>query len=152
MPTVHLVNRQRAVALPFAGALRAFARAVLADCLAYPGKGSAPLPGLLEIGVALVSDAVSAGLHERFMGVPGPTDVITFQHGEMAIGVAVAARQARAHRQSLERELRRLIIHGLLHLNGHEDDRPETAAVMWRAQETILRRRRAELKRGARRR
>lgn len=87
----------------------------------------------------LVSDGVSARLHEQFLDVPGPTDVITFTHGEIVIGAGVALRQARAHRQTLERELRRLVVHGLLHLNGHEDGDPDAAAAMWRVQEKLLR-------------
>lgn len=140
LPRVTLTNRQRRIGLPFLAGLRRFARTVLPHCLEHPGAGEMVLPGLPEVGVVLVSDRASARLHEQFLAVPGPTDVITFMHGEIVIGVAVAERQARAHRQTVERELRRYIIHGLLHLNGHEDDRPEAAAVMWRAQERLLRR------------
>lgn len=100
------------------------------------------LPELPEVGIVLVSDAASARLHEQFLGEPGPTDVITFAHGEIVIAAAVAARQARAHRQTLARELCRYIVHGLLHLNGHEDDEPARARTMWEAQERILRRHR----------
>ena len=112
---------------------------MLPRCLEHPGGGEVVLSELPEVGIVLVSDRASARLHEQFLAVSGPTDVITFMHGEIVIGVAVAERQARAHRQTVERELRRYIIHGLLHLNGHEDDRPEAAAVMWRAQEGLLR-------------
>lgn len=139
-PRLTLTNRQRRVGLPFLPELRRFARAVLPRCLEQPpGSGTVVLPGLSEVGVVLVSDRASARLHEQFMAVPGPTDVITFLHGEIVIGAAVAERQARAHRQTVERELRRYIVHGLLHLNGHEDDRPEAAAAMWRVQERLLR-------------
>ena len=40
-------------------------------------------------------------IHRRFMGIAGPTDVITFQHGEIFISVETARRQAQAHRTSL---------------------------------------------------
>ncbi len=139
-PRLTLVNRQRAVPLPFLPGLRRFARAVLPGCLSHPGPGEAVLPDLGTVGIVLVSDRTSGQLHERFRSVPGPTDVLTFTHGEIVIGASVAQRQARAHRQTLERELARYIIHGLLHLNGHEDDRPEAAAAMWRVQERLLRR------------
>ncbi len=140
LPRLTLTNRQRRVALPFLPDLRRFARAVLPRCREHPGAGKVVLPGLVEVGIVLVSDRASARLHEQFLAVPGPTDVITFMHGEIVIGAAVAERQARAHRQTVERELCRYIVHGLLHLNGHEDDRPTAAAMMWRVQERLLRR------------
>ena len=135
-----VANRQRSVALPFLPDLRRFARGVLPVCLENPGPGEATLPGLAEVHVVLVSDPASARLHEQFLAVPGPTDVITFMHGEIVVGAAVAQRQAAAHRQTLERELRRYIVHGLLHLNGHEDHSPTARAAMWRVQERLLRR------------
>lgn len=138
LPRLTLSNRQRAVALPFLPGLRRFARDVLPGCLANPGAGEATLGRLDTVGIILVSDRMSGRLHEQFMAVPGPTDVITFMHGEIVIGAAVAERQAREHGETLEREFRRYIVHGLLHLNGHEDDRLESAATMWRVQERIL--------------
>lgn len=139
-PRLILANRQRAVSLPFMPGLRRFANDVLPGCLEHPGPGEVVLPALGEVGIVLVSDRVSGRLHGQFLGVAGPTDVITFMHGEIVIGASVAERQARSHRQTLEREVRRYIVHGLLHLNGHEDDRPATAAAMWRVQERLLRR------------
>ena len=140
-PRVLLTNRQRTVALTGClPNLRRFANMILPGCLTHPGPGEVVLPKLEEVHVVLVSDRASASLHERFLAVPGPTDVITFMHGEIAIGVAVAQRQAITHRQTLERELCRYIVHGLLHLNGHEDDRPDVRKAMWRVQERLLRR------------
>lgn len=135
---VFVSNRQRGLAFDLLF-LRRFARAALPLCLRRPGPGAAVLPTLERVDVLLVSDRRSAALHERFLGAPGPTDVITFQHGEIVIASGVARRQARAHRQPLTRELCRYLVHGLLHLNGHEDARPLDAARMWRSQETVLR-------------
>ena len=52
---------------------------------------------------------------------PGPTDVITFEHGEIIVSATTAERQARREDETLDRELARYIIHGVLHLNGHLD-------------------------------
>ncbi len=81
-----------------------------------------------------------ARLHRDFGGVPGPTDVITFQHGEIVISAETASRQARANRQPLPREIFRYIVHGLLHLNGHRDDTAAARRKMWAAQERIVER------------
>ena len=91
------------------------------------------------VEVAVVSDRVIARVHRQFMGIPGATDVITFRHGEIVLSATTAARQARVHGETCDREAARYIVHGLLHLNGHEDAGTEDAAAMWRAQEEILR-------------
>ena len=44
----------------------------------------------------LISDRRMSELHRRFMGIAGPTDVITFQHGEIFISTETARRQARS--------------------------------------------------------
>jgi probable rRNA maturation factor len=79
-----------------------------------------------------------AQLHRRFLNEAGPTDVITFQHGEIVISAETARRQARAFRTSLEHELRLYIVHGLLHLRGYDDKAPAGAAEMKRLQEKLV--------------
>ena len=78
-------------------------------------------------------------LHRQFLGETGPTDVLTFQHGEMFISVEMAKRQARVFGNSLVRELQLYIVHGLLHLHGFDDRTPAEAHRMRRMQEKILR-------------
>jgi probable rRNA maturation factor len=134
---VLLYNRQRTVRFDVQR-LRAFAEWALKPCLEHPGPSHAVLPELLTVEISLVSDPVIARMHRQFLNVPGATDVITFAHGELIISAATAARQAEAHGQPLESELARYIVHGLLHLNGHEDDQPEAAAEMWRVQESLM--------------
>ena len=72
------------------------------------------------------------------MNIEGPTDVITFHHGEIVIGAQVAERQAAEYAEPLAREILRYMVHGLLHLAGHEDAQPEERAAMEAAQETIV--------------
>lgn len=74
-----------------------------------------------QILLVLVSDQKIAAIHKRFMGISGPTDVITFQHGEIIVSVETAARQAAGYQTSFEQELRLYVAHGLLHLAGFED-------------------------------
>ncbi len=96
------------------------------------------LQGLAGVEISLVSDRIIAQVHRRFMNVPGATDVITFAHGEIVISVATAARQARENAEVVGREVARYIVHGLLHLHGHEDADPADAVAMWQAQERVL--------------
>ena len=66
----------------------------LALCLASRGPGDAPLGELGEIEVSLVSDEDIARVHGEFMDDPTPTDVITFQHGEILVSLDTARREA----------------------------------------------------------
>ena len=90
------------------------------------------------VGLALLSDAEVQDLNRRFRGLDRPTDVLSFPAGasapgrerylgDVVIGLGVAARQARTRRHSLQIELERLLLHGLLHLAGfdHETDSGE---------------------------
>jgi len=79
-----------------------------------------------------------AELHQRFLNEPGPTDVITFQHGEIVISAETAKRQARAFRTSMELELRLYLVHGLLHLCGLDDKTAAGTGEMKRLQEKLV--------------
>jgi probable rRNA maturation factor len=118
--------------------LQAFAEHALKECLNLGAQKTGVLSELNEIGVVLVSDRRMADLHQRFLSESGPTDVITFQHGEIVISAETAYRQARAFRTSLEHELCLYIAHGLLHLRGYDDKTPAGAAEMKRTQEKLV--------------
>ena len=80
-----------------------------------------------------------ARLHRQFLGQTGPTDVLTFQHGEIFISAETAKRHARLFGNSIMRELQLYVIHGLLHLQGFDDRTQAEARKMQTAQEKILR-------------
>jgi probable rRNA maturation factor len=120
-------------ALEKGGALAA--REILA---AHMAAADAPLAEHECVEVALVDDETSARVHDQFMGVPGETDVITFHHGEIVIGVEVAFRQAAENGEPPLRELFRYIVHGLLHLAGHEDEQAADRERMEAAQEPLV--------------
>ena len=101
-----------------------------------------------EISVALVNDARMSELHEQFMNIPGPTDVLTFEldhsprgrcvSGEIVVCVPEARRRSRELKHKLEHELLLYALHGILHLSGH-DDRTESAyRRMHREEDRIL--------------
>jgi probable rRNA maturation factor len=119
-------------------ALEEFARRALRKCLRIPMKKGSGLTNIAELSVVLVSDRRMAELHRRFLHLPGPTDVITFQHGEIFVSVETARRHARRFRNSLESELCLYIAHGLLHLHGFDDKAFAGAAEMERAQEKLV--------------
>jgi probable rRNA maturation factor len=133
--TVH--NRQRAMRVPLA-ALQEFATRALTECHKIPGKKRSCLESVTELNVILVSNRRMAELHRRFLHLPGPTDVITFQHGEIFVSVETARSHARRFGNSLEREIRLYIAHGLLHLHGFDDRDPAGAAEMERTQEKLV--------------
>ncbi|MGJ8657043.1 MAG: rRNA maturation RNase YbeY [Akkermansiaceae bacterium] len=106
--------------------------------LDHPAHGGGVLAELEEVEISIVSDEVIAQVHVDFMDIPGATDVITFAHGEIVISAETAREYGAAYGNSFERELMLYIIHGLLHLSGHEDADPNERAEMEKIQTRIL--------------
>ena len=73
-----------------------------------------------------------------FMNIEGPTDVITFHHGEILVSVDSGRLRAAEFLHSESKELALYIVHGLLHLHGYNDDTPEEAETMRLLQEQVL--------------
>lgn len=135
-PSISVHNRQRKIALDRAG-LEKFAQRALALCLGQRRAGSC-LTNLREVHVVLVSDRRMSELHRRFLKLDGPTDVITFQHGEIFISVETARRQAAEFQTSLAEELCLYLVHGLLHLHGYDDHDSVSRRRMRLRQEAIV--------------
>ena len=130
-------NRQRAMRVPLVP-LQEFAVRALTECLKIPGKKQSGLERITELNVILVSNRRMAELHRRFLHLPGPTDVITFQHGEIFVSVETARSHARRFGNSVEVELCLYIAHGLLHLHRFDDKNSAEAAEMEQAQKKLL--------------
>jgi probable rRNA maturation factor len=105
--------------------------------LAWLGRGDA------ELSLALVDDAEMARLNASWRGRSGPTDVLSFSllegaHaerrgdllGDVVIDLEQALRQAEARGADLDAELARLLVHGVLHLIGHDHEEPDEARAM----------------------
>ena len=133
-----LHNLQRKTAINVAE-LEKFAGNAVQHSLQLQQRQRTDLRKLNEVFIWLISDRRMALLHRKFLGQSGPTDVLTFQHGEIFISVETARRHARAFGNSVLRELKLYIVHGLLHLHGFEDQTPSEAHKMKAAQERILR-------------
>jgi len=136
-PRITVTNRQRKIRFD-AGRVAGIATRALPGSMANPGPHPRTLPDLRLVEVSLISDTRIAQIHLQFMAIRGPTDVITFPYGEILIGAGTAARQAHENGQSIDIEIARYIIHGLLHLNGHHDADPLERGAMHRIQEAIL--------------
>ncbi len=102
--------------------------------------------GLSEISVDITGHKRIQVLNRRFRGVDRTTDVISFRNaapphlqGDLAINVHQAAIQARKMRHTLRREMRLLLIHGILHLLGYTDYEPRPRRKMFKRQNAILR-------------
>ncbi|MBV8074056.1 MAG: rRNA maturation RNase YbeY [Candidatus Eremiobacteraeota bacterium] len=117
---VALNNRVRKSGLKLR-ALRSSAQRLL-DAAGRPGA---------TLSLSLVDDAAIRELNRRFRGKDRPTDVLSFPMdderllGDVVISVETARRQAEAYDAPLEREIERLLIHGILHLLGHDHHRRE---------------------------
>lgn len=131
-------NLQRAVRIDIE-ALQSFGARAVPQVLAARKSKSTDLAKLREVSILLISDRRMASLHGQFLGQRGPTDVITFSHGEIFISAETARRQARQFKNTLSRELALYVVHGLLHLHGFEDADAAEARKMDQVQEQILR-------------
>ena len=111
---------------------------------------------LAELSVLLVDTPTMTGLHERWMGEPGPTDVLAFPMdeldtarpdapepgpallGDIVLCPSVAVRQARAAGHSMDDELVLLATHGVLHLLGYDHMEPEEEKEMFGLQQKLI--------------
>jgi probable rRNA maturation factor len=133
-------NHQEAIEIPVSWltALEDVGIEAAAMALEVSVEEADSLRHLATLEVALVDDETSERVHMDFMQIEGPTDVITFHHGEIVIGTEVAKRQAEEYGEPFGREVLRYFVHGLLHLAGHEDAEDEERKVMEAAQERIV--------------
>jgi probable rRNA maturation factor len=137
-PCIILHNLQRKISVNVAE-LEKFAGSAVQHSLQLHQRRRTDLRKLSEVFICLISDRRMALLHRKFLGQSEPTDVLTFQHGEIFISVDTARRHARVFENSLPRELKLYIVHGLLHLHGFDDQTPSDAHKMKAVQERILR-------------
>ena len=106
-----------------------------------------------RITVVLTDDAQVAELNRQFRGRDSSTDVLAFGSddemasleieeprylGDIVISHERAAEQAVDLGHDLQRELETLVVHGVLHLLGFDDETPQERDRMWEAQEDVL--------------
>jgi probable rRNA maturation factor len=107
-----------------------------------------------ELGINLVAAREMTLVNETFLHHTGSTDVITFDHmekrktesgkrkhlhGELFVCVDDAISQAKNFKTSWQSEVVRYIVHGVLHLLGHDDLKPHLRRKMKRAENRLVR-------------
>jgi probable rRNA maturation factor len=96
------------------------------------------IASLNQIYILIVSDRRMAALHKEFCSIPGATDVLTFQHGEIVISADTAATQARMFHTNVTAEIQLYVLHGLLHLAGFDDATPSKRRQMHQLQKKLM--------------
>jgi len=111
-------------------------------------------PGSVELTIVITGDEKIRALNRQYRGVDAPTDVLSFGGsgaelasapgepiylGDVVISYPRAQAQATSRRQPVARELLLLVVHGVLHLLGHDHVTPTEKRKMWSAQARIMR-------------
>jgi probable rRNA maturation factor len=108
-----------------------------------------------ELSLLLVDEDTMSSYHEKYMGEPGPTDVLSFPMdelrppaeddeppegllGDIVLCPAVTSRQAAEHGRSANAEAEYLLVHGLLHLLGYDHADPDEKAEMFGLKDKII--------------
>jgi probable rRNA maturation factor len=128
------------------GWLRAAAQATLDRPGAQPSQGAA-------LTLVITDDEALRALNRAYLGMDGPTDVLSFGGespdfvsapdaepylGDVVISYPRAQAQAAAAGHPVDAELALLVVHGVLHLLGYDHVRPDDQAAMWEQQAHIL--------------
>ncbi len=107
-------------------------------------------PANADLTIVLTDDEQLRELNLEWMGIDAPTDVLSFPSeetdpetgfrylGDILISTPRAALQAAALGHRPEDETQLLVIHGILHLLGHDHAQEDEKARMWAAQAEIL--------------
>ncbi len=112
------------------------------------------IEGPCELAVVVTGDESSRELNRRHRDVDAPTDVLAFRDetggpfigapglprylGDVIISFPRAKDQAAEAENEVQAELQLLVVHGVLHLLGYDDQAEPERARMWKAQQTVL--------------
>lgn len=114
-----------------------------------------------EIGLLFCDETYSEHLNSSFRKISSPTDVLSFENyeddsilnnksnkkslkskpsylGDIAICLPVAKKQAKEYEIELEEEIKRLVIHGILHLLGYDHEKSKIEAQKMQEKEAFL--------------
>ena len=100
----------------------------------------------MDVSLVFADDSRLRTLNQEYRNLDRTTDVLSFnipgvpnvigESGELYISLPQAKRQALKYRHSLDHELKRLVVHGVLHLLGH-DHKDANEARRMRAREAL---------------
>lgn len=105
-----------------------------------------------DVTIVIEDDARLQELNKEFLEIDAPTDVLSFPAGgdevdpdtgrlylgDIIISYPRALEQSNAAGHAVDDEMQLLVVHGILHLLGHDHAEPEEKDVMWTAQREIL--------------
>lgn len=89
-----------------------------------------------EVAIQLANDAEVQVLNAQFRGKDKPTNVLSFPDGEdgrlgdIILAYETIAREAEEQGKSFKHHLQHLVIHGVLHLQGYDHEKPKEARLM----------------------
>jgi probable rRNA maturation factor len=99
-----------------------------------------------SVTLRYVAESEGRRLNREFRGKDYATNVLTFVHesartlrGDIVVCAPVVAREARSQRKDARAHHAHLLVHGLLHLQGHDHERPRDAETMERRERAVLR-------------
>lgn len=141
---IQISNSQKDVPVKVS-ALKKMARQVLESQAVDPSA---------ELSISLVSKRRIQELNHQFRKIDAPTDVLAFalesvessprgageplMLGDVVIAPAVALEQTREYHTALDEEMKLLLIHGILHLLGHDHEEAAEAEKMWAEENRIM--------------
>ena len=125
---------------------RATRAANLPSDLQFRRWAKAAHAGALDITVRIVGTREGHELNLRFRGKDYPTNVLTFVYdgaastlrGDIVLCAPVVRREAAVQGKPLEAHYAHLLVHGILHLSGHDHEADAEAVRMERAERRIL--------------
>jgi probable rRNA maturation factor len=122
----------------------------LIEDTAHQALGHQSAPADADVTIVLSDDNQLRELNLQWMGVDAPTDVLSFPSdeidpengnrylGDIIISVERASEQAKTAGHAVEPEVQLLVVHGILHLMGHDHAEVQEKSSMWKAQAEIL--------------
>lgn len=100
----------------------------------------------VELTIVITGNVRLRALNRQYRQIDAPTDVLSFDGdtaedylGDIVISYPKAKEQAQAGGHPIKAELQLLVVHGVLHLLGHDHYAPAEKAQMWQAQAAVLR-------------
>ena len=90
--------------------------------------------------ILLTSDHEVQRLNAKHRGRNKPTNVLTFDSGDIALALGVVRREAGAQKRRIQHHVAHLVVHGALHLRGHDHDDPGVARRMEMQEARLLHR------------
>jgi probable rRNA maturation factor len=105
-----------------------------------------------DLSIAIEDDERLHSLNKEFLDIDAPTDVLSFPAGDdeidpesgalylgdIIISYPRALEQASTNGHPVMDEIQLLVVHGVLHLLGHDHAEPDEHAIMWAAQREVL--------------